>query len=324
MKLLLKVNQWFTQYLWLAVLLAAVSAILVPELFIGLSGYTTYLLQFIMFFMGLTISVDDFTQVLKRPVTIFSVVALQFGIMPVTAFLIAKLMNLPPEMALGLILVGSVPGGTTSNVVTYLSGGDVPLSVTSTTMSTLLAPVMTPLLLDFYGGAYIEIEFFPMFMSMVSVVLLPIVLGLVISYFFSGFTTKVEPVLPSLSATGVLMVLLGTVAVNADNILSSGLVIFAAVTLHHLSGYALGYAGARLTKMNKAETRATSVEVAMQNTGLSASLGMAHFTPMVALAGAVGAVIHTLMGVLYANLMQYLDAREYTSRHVAPEKSPMD
>lgn len=257
---------------------------------------------------------SDFGEVFKQPVRVLVVVATQYLFMPLSAYLLAKLFQLPAEIALGLILVGSVPGGTSSNVITYLAKGDVPLSITATSISTLLSPLLTPISLSFYGGAFIEIEFWPMFLSIVQVVLVPILFGLLANRLFGKYTEKVETFLPTLSSVAVLMVLAGTVAVNRDNLVSTGWVIFVVVFLHNLSGYGSGYLISRLLGYSKESTRAIAIEVGIQNTGLAASLGLAHFTPMAALAGATGAMVHTLFGSIYASLCAKYDERQEKAR----------
>lgn len=310
MKVLSKVNVLFRDYLAWIVVLTAGAALIIPEAFTWLAPWVTLMLQFIMFTMGATMKPSDFSQVFKQPLKVFVVVLSLYLFMPLSAYLLARLFQLPSEIALGLILVGSVPGGTSSNVITYLSNGDVPLSITATSVSTLLSPLLTPLTLSFYGGAYVEIAFMPMFISILQVVLLPILLGLVANHFLGSHAEKASQSLPTLSSIAVLMVLAGTVAVNQANIVSSGLLIFAVVFVHNLSGYGMGYLVSRLLGYSKESTRAIAIEIGLQNTGLASSLGMTHFSPLTALAGAVGALVHTLFGSIYASLCAKKDLRE--------------
>lgn len=310
MKLVNRVNQMFKEYLSWIVLLTAVASLVFPSGFAWLAVWITLMLQFIMFTMGATMKTSDFSEVFKQPVRVLVVVATQYLFMPLSAYVLAKLFQLPAEIALGLILVGAVPGGTSSNVITYLAKGDVPLSITATSISTLLSPLFTPLALSFYGGAFIEIAFWPMSLSIVQVVLVPIFFGLLVNRLFGTHTEKVESFLPTLSSIAVLIVLAGTVAVNRDNLVSTGWVIFLVVFLHNLSGYGSGYLVSRLLGYSKESTRAIAIEVSIQNTGLAASLGLAHFTPMAALAGATGAMVHTLLGSIYANLCVKYDERQ--------------
>lgn len=303
-------NQFYNKYLALIVVGVAAAALFLPQTFLWASSYTTIFLQIVMFTMGLTMKPVDFTAVFKKPWLMLMVTFLQFTFMPLSALLLAKLFQLPDEIALGLILVGCVPGGTSSNVITYLANGDVPLSVAATSVSTLLSPLLTPLFLSLYGGAYLEISFWSMFLSIVQVVLVPIIGGLVCRYFFGTRVEKIETALPSLSATAVLLVLGGTVAVNSATLLGTGLIMFLIVWLHNLSGYAVGYVACKLFNIKPSSTRAIAVEVGLQNTGLAGSLGLTYFSPATALAGAAGTIVHTLFGTIYASICSHKDLKE--------------
>ncbi|WP_028273617.1 bile acid:sodium symporter family protein [Atopococcus tabaci] len=300
-------NHFYNRYLAFVVVGVAAAALFVPRTFLWASSHTTLFLQIVMFTMGLTMKAGDFTAVFKKPGHVVLVTFMQYTFMPLFAFLLAKLFRLPDEVALGLILVGSVPGGTSSNVLTYLVNGNVAVSVAATSVSTLLAPVLTPLLLSFYGGAYLEINFWRMFWSIIQVVMLPIVSGLVLNYFFGRHLKKVEAALPSLSATAVLLVLGGTVAVNSETLLGTGMVMFLIVWIHNLSGYALAYGVCKAFKIDLPTTRAMALETGVQNTGLAGSLGLTHFSPATALAGAAGTIVHTLFGTIYASFCSRKD-----------------
>lgn len=309
MKMFSKMNYVFREYLAWIVVLTAAASLIVPSGFAWLAAWVTLMLQFIMFTMGATMKPSNFSEVFRRPGRVLVVVASQYMFMPLAAFIFARLFQLPTEIALGLILLGSVPGGTSSNVLTYLAKGDVPLSITATSVSTLLSPLLTPLVLSFYGGTYIEIAFWPMFLSIVKVVLVPIVLGLLANRLFGVYAEKANSFLPTFSSIAVLMVLAGTVAVNRDNLVSTGWLIFVVVLLHNFSGYGAGYLIGRIMGYSKESTRAIAIEIGVQNSGLAASLGLAHFTPLAALAGATGALLHTLIGSIFANLCAKSDER---------------
>ncbi len=304
-----KLNNLFNKYLLIFVGGVAALALLVPQSFIWASGHTSFFLQVIMFSMGLTMTVKDFSEVFKAPSKVFLVTVIQFSWMPLSAFLIARLFNLPTDIALGLILVGCVPGGTSSNVITYLANGNLPLSVTATSISTLFAPLLTPLFLTLYGGAYVEIAFWPMFLSIFQVVLLPILGGLVLNHFLNKYVESIKAFLPTVSTLGVLLVLGGTVSINATTLLTSGAIIFLVVTLHNLSGYIFAGLVCKILTIDAPSSRAMSIEVSIQNTGLAANLGLTHFNPTTALAGATGAILHTLIGVLYATYLRQKDAK---------------
>ena len=310
MQVFKKVNHTFTQYLSFIVVGVAILSLALPSSFLWAAGYSTNILQFIMFTMGLTMKPADFSEVMKKPWQVFIVVLAQYLFMPLSAFALSQLFQLPSEVALGLILVGCVPGGTSSNVIAYLANGDLPLSISATSVSTLIAPFLTPVMLSLYGGAYLNVDFWTMFLSIVQVVLVPVVTGLLISLFLGNKTQKAEAVLPTLSSLAVLLVLGATVAVNQSNLLSTGPVIFLVVLLHNMSGYGISYLVCGLLKRGKATTRSIAIEVGLQNTGLAASLGLAHFSPVTALAAAAGAIVHTLFGTIYASLCRRKDSKE--------------
>ncbi|GEQ33217.1 bile acid:sodium symporter family protein [Marinilactibacillus psychrotolerans] len=310
MHYLKRLNELFTQYLSWIVILTAAAALLVPNVFTWAAGITTYTLQFIMFTMGMTMKPSDFSEVMKKPWQVFLVVFGQYLFMPLSALALSSLFNLSSEIALGLLLVGSVPGGTSSNVMAYLANGNLPLSISATSVSTLLSPILTPVMLSLYGGAYLNIDFWTMFFSIIQVVLLPVLLGLTVSYFFGKQTEKAEKILPSFSSLAVLLVLAGTVSVNQENLLSTGLIIFLVVWLHNLSGYGISYLACKVLKRDIPTTRTVAVEVGLQNTGLAANLGLAHFTPATALAAAAGTIVHTLFGTIYANLCRRKDKKK--------------
>ncbi|XJS11343.1 bile acid:sodium symporter family protein [Aerococcaceae bacterium WGS1372] len=313
MKLFNKFNSAFTNNLSFFVAFTAVIALVFPHFFTPLSAYVTILLQIIMFTMGLTMKASDFAHVLKQPWSVIFVALLQYLFMPASAYVIAKLFGLSGEVALGLIIVGSVPGGTASNIMALLANGDVPLSISATTVSTLISPFVTPFLIASYGGAFIDIEFWSMFISITQVVLVPVVLGLVVSHFLGDKSESVKTVMPSFSSLAVLLVLAGTVSVNRDNLLNGGLSVVLAVMVHHLIAYVVVYFIYSLFKASTATKRACAIEVAAQNTGLSASLGMAHFSAEAALAGAAGTIVHTLIGMLFGSLCAKKDLKEAES-----------
>lgn len=310
MKFFEKFNQFYNKNLTFIILGVTAAGLLFPQVFSGLSAYVTLFLQVIMFSMGLTMTVKDFSEVLTRPKQIFQIMLLQYGVQSFVAFLLTRLLGFEGELALGFILLASVPGGTASNVYTFLANGDVPLSVSATSLSTLFAPVITPFLLQFYGSAYLPVAFWPMFLSIIQVVVLPIGLGLLASTFLNESIKKVEPVLPTVSSVGVLMVLLATVAVNRDALLSTGLILVVAVLFLNLFGYAAGYGLSKFLGYDTDVARASALEVGQQNSGLASSLALQHFSPATALAGATASVVHTLTGTLYARWCAAQDRKE--------------
>ena len=243
MKTLEKVSDFVGKYMAAIVIAVAALALLAPGTvsFIKTS-YVNYLLGIVMFGMGLTLKPSDFKVVFSRPKDVIVGCIAQFTLMPFLAFLLTKLFNLPAELAVGVILVGTCPGGTSSNVMTYLSKGDVALSVGMTAVSTILAPFLTPLLTLLYAGQRVDVNVMSMFLSIVKVVLVPIALGFVINHFFHEFTQNAVRVLPLISTTAIVAIVAAVVSANSAKILTSGLLIVAVVILHNLLGYATGFA----------------------------------------------------------------------------------
>ncbi|MBF0815737.1 bile acid:sodium symporter family protein [Microbacterium paludicola] len=285
------------------VIVAGVIGFLLPGTVAPLGQAVPWLLGVVMFGMGLTLTLPDFSRILKRPWMVAIGVVLQYLIMPLTAWLIALALQLPAELAAGVILVGCAPGGTASNVVTYLSRGDTALSVTVTTCSTLLAPVLTPLLTLWLAGQFLEVPFASMMMSILQTVLLPVVAGLIVRLLLRRWVERVQPALPWLSTVAIALIVAAVVAGSADKIVEAGLLVFLAVFLHNGFGLLLGYLAAWGMRMTQRERRAISIEVGMQNSGLAASLAAAHFSPLAALPAAVFSVWHNLSGAIFALIM---------------------
>ncbi|WP_233568651.1 bile acid:sodium symporter family protein [Kocuria soli] len=273
-----------------------------PGAFTGWNAYIVPALVVIMFGMGLTLTLPDFALVLKRPMPVLLGVALQYLIMPLLAWTIAAVLHLPPQLAAGLILVGSVPGGTASNVVTYLARGDVALSVTMTSLSTALSPLLTPVITLWLAGQFLPVPAGDMAMSLVQIVLIPIVGGLLVRTFFSGFVRRIEPALPWISVLAITFVVVAVVSASTAVLMTAGLGLLIGVVLHNLLGYGLGYAVAAALRVPPAARRAVSVEVGMQNSGLASGLATQYFTPEAALPGAVFSVWHNISGGLLASI----------------------
>lgn len=279
----------------------AALGLLAPGTFAPLGAGVTYALMIIMFGMGLTLTLPDFALVLKRPVPVLAGVAFQFGLMPLLAFGIAWILQLPPALAAGLILVGCVPGGTSSNVVTYLARGDVALSVTMTSVSTLLSPLLTPVLCLWLAGQYLPVPAGDMAWSIVQIVLIPVVGGILLRLLLPRIISAVQPALPWVSVLGITYVVVAVVAGSNDVLSSAGALLILGVVAHNLCGYGLGYLAAALTRAPVPTRRAISVEVGMQNSGLAAGLGGTHFSAEAALPGAIFSVWHNISGGLLAS-----------------------
>lgn len=293
----------------LLVILGGVIGFLVPDVTSEGGALVTPLLGIIMFGMGLTLKTADFRLVFTRPLPVIIGVIAQFVIMPLVALLVVWLLRLPAEIAAGVILVGCAPGGTSSNVVSYLARGDVALSVTMTSVSTLLAPVITPILVASLAGQYMPVAAGPMALSIVKVVLVPVIAGLVLSTFLPRLVAFVTPALPWVSVLAISSIVAIVVGGSRDRILEAGLIVLAAVILHNLLGYLLGYGVGAVTGQPVPVKRTMAVEVGMQNSGLAASLAAAYMSPLAALPAAVFSVWHNLSGALLAALCRLQDAR---------------
>ncbi len=286
----------------LLVIAGAAMAVINPQPFSGWAPHVTTLLQIIMFGMGLTLTLGDFSYVFKRPLPILIGVVAQFVIMPLLGLGISVMLGLPAALAAGVILVGCAPGGTSSNVVTYLAKGDTALSVTMTSISTLLAPLMTPLLTLWLAGAYMPVDAGSMAMSIVKIVLIPVIGGLVIRLIIPKVVEAIEPILPWISVLAITSVVIAVIPGSHEALMTAGLLVFVAVILHNLSGYGLGYLLGRLTKRSDKQSRTIAVEVGMQNSGLAAGLAAQYFTPEAALPAAIFSTWHNISGAIFAAL----------------------
>lgn len=284
------------QHLW--VLLFAVLAFLFPQVFIGLKGWIVPLLGLVMFGMGLTLKVEDFSEVARHPWRVALGVAAQFVIMPSVAWLLCQVFALPPEIAVGVILVGCCPSGTSSNVMTWLAKGDLALAVAISSVTTLLAPLLTPALIWFLASAWLPVSFGDMFLSIVQMVILPIVLGVVVQRLLGARVSYAVQVLPLVSVVSIVLIVCAVVAASQAKIAESGLLIMALVILHNSFGYLLGYFTGKLFKLPLPQRKSLSLEVGMQNSGLGAALAAAHFSPLAAVPSALFSVWHNISGAL--------------------------
>lgn len=329
MKLLQKGSKFLSDYTSLVVIAIAVVTFFVPammgwvnyQLFTDMVGnkFTSQslIIGVIMFSMGLTLTTKDFKILAQRPLDICIGAAAQYLIMPFLAWGISQILQLPDAIALGLILVGCCPGGVSSNIMSYLCGGDVAFSVGMTTVSTLLSPVMTPLLVAFLAsGTKITIEGLPMFVSIIETVILPIAVGFFLNYVWGKKKTfqELQKVMPGIAVLGLACVVGGVISSQGANFFTSGIIIFAAVLLHNGLGYLLGYGAGKMTGMNTAKKRTISIEVGMQNAGLATNLATttAQFAsaPQSAVICAVSCVWHSISGTLIAGFFAGFDRKQ--------------
>ncbi len=302
MQTLAKLSAFFGKTFAFWVIAAAIIAFYLPEIFKVLAPYISILLGIVMFGMGLTLRAKDFSEVIKRPLDVLIGIVGQFAIMPLLAYLLCILLQLSPEVAVGVILVGCCPGGTASNVMTFLGRGDVPLSVTISACTTVLAPVVTPTLIYVFAQQWVQVDPVAMFISIFYIMVLPIVAGVLVNTFFGKVVRNAVPVLPLISVFAIVAIVCAVVAVSRDQIARTGLVIFAVVVLHNTLGLALGYVLAKIFKMDLKKRKALAIEVGMQNSGLGVALAMAHFNPLSAVPSAIFSVWHNISGPILATV----------------------
>lgn len=274
------------------------AAIAVPGMLVSI------LLGVIMFGMGLATKLDDFKVVFSRPRDIAIGCVAQFTIMPALAWALARLFGLDEALTVGVVLVGCCPGGTASNVMTYLAKGDLALSVGMTGVSTLLAPVLTPLLTLLLAGKTVDVNAVGMFVGILWVVFLPICLGLVAKRFWPKATERAVRFMPTVSSLAIATIIVLIIAANAERLFAGGIAVVAVVVLHNLCGLGLGYLLATALRLAEPKRRALCIEVGMQNSGLAASLAATHFAvyPMAAVPGAIFSVWHNISGAFVARL----------------------
>ena len=294
------VNKTFA--LW--VLVFGIIGYAFPDLCKPLGGWVTILLGIVMFGMGLTLSVNDFKLVLSHPADVLIGIVAQFVIMPTVAYALCIIMNLPPDIAVGVILVGCCPGGTASNVMTFLARGDVPLSVTITSCTTILAPFVTPALMYLFASQWLAIDPVSMCLSIVQIVLVPIGLGVLVHKLAGDKIEAAVMVLPMVSVVAIVLIVAAVVAASANQILSAGALVFAVVVLHNGFGMLFGYLVAKVCGMNLAKRKCLAIEVGMQNSGLGVALAMVHFAanPLAALPSAIFSFWHNISGPVMATI----------------------
>lgn len=305
MKTLEKISDFFGKYMAFIVLIVAALALFAPGTCLWIqTSWVNYLLMIVMFGMGLTLKLEDFKLVFTRPKDILIGCVAQFTVMPLLAFVLGKIFGLDAALLAGVILVGTCPGGTSSNVITYLSKGDVALSVGMTSVNTLLAPLLTPAITYLLLRTTVTVDPVSMFLSIIKVVIIPIALGFIINKLFGKVTQKLVKVLPTISVIAICLIVAAVVSHNSEKIMTTGLVVFAVVILHNLLGYACGFGIGRLLHMSVPKTKAISIEIGMQNSGLATSLAGTAFPDlaMATVPGAIFSVWHNISGAILANI----------------------
>ena len=300
-----KLCHYLSDYMGVVVLAAAIIGLLFPDVLRHVRPQAiNYLLGLVMFGMGLTLNLRDFKIVFSRPKDILVGCLAQFTVMPLLAWALTRLFRVDEALALGVVLVGCCPGGTASNVITYLAKGDLALSVGMTGVSTLLAPLLTPLLTWGLAGKTVDVDVVSMFLSILWVVIVPIVLGLLFKWLWPRFTERATDYLPAFSSLAISFLVAVVIAASADRLLSGGLLIVLVVMLHNVCGLGVGYLIGRLLGLAEPKKRAISIEVGMQNSGLASSLATIHFAayPLATVPGAIFSVWHNLSGTAVAYL----------------------
>ena len=318
LKILLSASRWLANYTSLFIIGIAVFTFFVPSTFKWVSGITqTVILGLIMLTMGLTISADDFRILARRPLDIFIGACAQFIIMPCVAYLLVMVFHLEPALAIGILLVGCCPGGVSSNIMSFLCHGDVAFSVGMTCVSTLLAPVMTPLLMQITAGEIVEIDTIGMFLNILIVTILPVSLGCFLNYLYSrkSYFPTLRSLMPGISVICLACIVGGVISTVHDPLIERGLFLFmltfCVVLCHNTLGYVLGWLAGKFAKFNAAKKRTISIEVGMQNAGLATNLATVFFVaqPLAVLPCAISCAWHSISGTLLAGLFLQLDKK---------------
>lgn len=294
----------FTSLLFVGIVLA----FYYPQNFIAIKGYELTnlivpLIQIIMFGMGISMSLKDFAEVFKSPKAVFIGVSAQLGVMPIIGFLLAKYSGFPPEVAAGLVLIGSSPSGVASNVIAYLAKANVALSITITSIATLIAPFATPVLMNLLAGEFVEIEVLSMMWTIIQMIILPIGAGLLVNQIFGNKIKILNKIMPLVSMIGIGIIIAIITASGRDSLLEIGGLLIILVFIHNISGYLIGYWYARLFNLGEKDARTIAIEVGMQNGGLAS--GIANSLGKIATMGLAPAVFGPLMNISGSILASY-------------------
>ena len=275
-------------------------AFIQPDIFVGLKTSIVPLLTIIMLAMGLTLTPKDFSNIRKNIGAVTTGIVLQFSVMPLVALAIAMLLNFDADLTVGLVLVGCVAGGTSSNVMCFLAKGDVALSITMTAISTLLGVLLTPLLVETLAGKAVDIPVTGMIISLVKVVLVPVLVGVFINSLFHKYISKLNPILPLISMAAIVMIIAIVVALNSGKLIEVGPMVALAVVLHNSAGLLAGYWIPKKLGFDEKICRTIAFEVGLQNSGLATALAMKFFAPTAAIAGTIFSVWHNISGSILA------------------------
>jgi len=310
--------EWLKGYAFTITIFAAVSlAMYYPQYFVyagnfKLSKLIVPLMQILMFGMGTALSVQDFARVLKMPKGVAVGIICQYTIMPFVGFGITKLFSFPPEIAAGIILIGSCPSGLASNVMSYLAKANLALSVTLTAIVTLLAPLTTPLFMKLLAGQYVSINFWSMVWDIIQIIILPISAGIVFNYFVKGKFKVLDSIMPVISMLSIALIITLITAAGRNDLMVVGPLLILAALLHNMSGYFLGYWSSRLVRMPEQDCRTVALEVGLQNGGLASSLALS--MGKLATVGLASAVFSPIMNITGSSLALWWRSHEPTSK----------
>lgn len=304
MNKLANISQKISKNIGLIIIVFSLIAYFLPQYFSWMTSYTTIFLAIAMFGMGTSIDTRDFKKIIKNPKEVLIGSLAQFTIMPLLAWLLAITFHVNKDIALGIILVGSCPGGTASNVITHIAGGDVSMSVSMTILSTLLAPIVTPALVYLLAGRWVDVSIIAMFKSVIKVILLPVLLGTSIKKMNPTVISKSKDVFPLISSLAIILIISGIIGANADKIAQSGLIVLVIVAIHNALGLLGGLLVAKLAKMDYDKATALAIEVGMQNSGLAIQLASINFilNPLATLSGAIFSIWHNIAGSIFASI----------------------
>lgn len=302
-----RVSQLASRYFVVLVLVCAGAAMAVPSAFtwIATEGLITPGLGLIMLGMGLTLQPIDFRRLAANPRDVAIGAVAQWVVMPLAAYALTIALSLPPELAIGVILVGAAPGGTASNVMAYLGKGDVALSVAITTVTTLAAPIVMPAWVVFLAGETLDVTFMSLFTSIVQIVFIPVVAGFALRVILDRYAPSVAEVgldvFPLVSVLTIVAIVAAVVGLNVENILTAAAAVLVAVVAHNAIGLGAGYGVGRLAGMSEDRVRTCTFEVGLQNSGLAVALATSFFSPTAALAPALFSVWHNVTGPALAS-----------------------
>lgn len=304
MNKLANISQKISKNIGLIIIVFSLIAYFLPQYFSWMTSYTTIFLAIAMFGMGTSIDTRDFKKIIKNPKEVLIGSLTQFTVMPLLAWVLAITFNVNKDIALGIILVGSCPGGTASNIITHIAGGNVSMSVSMTILSTLLAPIITPALVYLLAGRWVEVSILAMFISVVKVILLPILAGILVQKISPQTVEKSKDMFPLISSAAIILIIAGIIGANSEKIAQSGLIVLVIVAIHNALGLLGGLLVAKLAKMDYDKATALAIEVGMQNSGLAIQLASVNFAlnPLATLPGAIFSIWHNIAGSIFASI----------------------